>query len=155
MIYIEYYVVNVISARVSARGTGISPSPEGEGWYQTEGWNKGMRSHLPCNVVCIIYLKQRFVTKISTNKRGRSNTSSKTDPPPPFRSTWTSGLRVISRRILRRFSLALACLGTFGLYFSTFYTSCFAKDHWWGFSTRNAHMVHIVNLIRFKMVYTS
>ena len=30
-----------------------------------------------------------------------------------------------------------------------------AKDHWWGFITRNAHMVHIVNYIRFKMVYTS
>ena len=59
-IYIEYYMVNVISARVSARGTGISPSPAGEGWYQTEGWDKGLRSHLPCNVVCIIYLKQRF-----------------------------------------------------------------------------------------------
>ena len=22
---------------------------------------------------------------------------------------------------------------------------CLAKDHWWGFITRNAHMVHIVN----------
>ena len=32
---------------------------------------------------------------------------------------------------------------------------CLAKDHWWGFITRNAHMVHIVNLIQFKMVYTS
>ena len=30
-----------------------------------------------------------------------------------------------------------------------------AKDHWRGFSTRNAHMVHIVNLIRLKMVYAS
>ena len=30
-----------------------------------------------------------------------------------------------------------------------------AKNHWRGFSTRNAHMVHIVNLIRLKMVYTS
>ena len=29
---------------------------------------------------------------------------------------------------------------------------CLAKDHWWGFSTRNARMVHIINLIRFKMV---
>ena len=31
---------------------------------------------------------------------------------------------------------------------------CLAKDHWRGFSTRNAHMVHIVNYIRIKMVYT-
>ena len=27
-----------------------------------------------------------------------------------------------------------------------------AKDHWWGFSTRNAHMVHIANWIWFNMV---
>ena len=27
-----------------------------------------------------------------------------------------------------------------------------AKDHVRGFSTRNAHMVHFINLIRFKMV---
>ena len=39
-------------------------------------------------------------------------------------------------------------LALFGHYFSTFYTSCLAKDHWRGFSTRNAHMVHIVNLFR-------
>ena len=32
---------------------------------------------------------------------------------------------------------------------------CLDKDHWWGFSTRNAHMVHIVYSIWFKMVYTS
>ena len=31
---------------------------------------------------------------------------------------------------------------------------CLDKNHWWGFCTRNAHMVHIVNEIRFKMVYT-
>ena len=30
-----------------------------------------------------------------------------------------------------------------------------AEDHWWGFSIRNAHMIHIVNWIRYKMVYTS
>ena len=29
------------------------------------------------------------------------------------------------------------------------------RDHWWGSITRNAHMVYIVNYIRFKMVYTS
>ena len=29
--HIEYYMVNEISARVSAKGTGINPSPEGEG----------------------------------------------------------------------------------------------------------------------------
>ena len=46
-------------------------------------------------------------------------------------------------------------LALFGHYFSTFYTTCLAKDHWRGFSTRNAHMVHIVNLFRLKMVYTS
>ena len=30
-----------------------------------------------------------------------------------------------------------------------------AKDHWLGFCTRYAHMVHIVNSIRLKMVYIS
>ena len=35
-------------------------------------------------------------------------------------------------------------------YFWTFYTTCLAKDHWRGFSTRNAHIVHIVNLFRLK-----
>ena len=39
--------------------------------------------------------------------------------------------------------------------FQLFKLHCLAKDHWRGFSTRNAHMVHIVNYIRFKMVYTS
>ena len=29
-------------------------------------------------------------------------------------------------------------------------STCLAQDHWWGFSTRNAHIVHIVNLIRLK-----
>ena len=28
-----------------------------------------------------------------------------------------------------------------------------AKDHWWGFSTLNAHMVQIVNQVWFEMVY--
>ena len=41
-------------------------------------------------------------------------------------------------------------LALFGYYFSTFYTTCLAKDHWRGFSTRNAHMIHIVNLFRLK-----
>ena len=45
-------------------------------------------------------------------------------------------------------------LALFCHHFSAFYT-CLAKDHWRGFSTRNAHMVNIVNLIRFRMVYTS
>ena len=31
---------------------------------------------------------------------------------------------------------------------------CLCHDYWWGFSTRNAHMVHTVNLIRLKMVCT-
>ena len=39
----------------------------------------------------------------------------------------------------------LACFGTFGHHFSTFRLLCLAKDHWRGFSTLNAHMVHIVN----------
>ena len=34
--------------------------------------------------------------------------------------------------------------------FQLFYTKCLAKDHWRGFSTRNAHTVHIVNIIRSK-----
>ena len=46
-------------------------------------------------------------------------------------------------------------LALFGNYFSTFYTTCLAKDQWRGFSTRNAHLVHIVNFFRQKMVYTS
>ena len=32
---------------------------------------------------------------------------------------------------------------------------CMAKNHWWGFCSRNPHLVYIVNEIRFKMVYTS
>ena len=51
--------------------------------------------------------------------------------------------------------LVEACFGTFGLLFSTFKLLCLAKDHRLGFITRNAHMAHIVNLIRFKMVCTS
>ena len=39
--------------------------------------------------------------------------------------------------------------------FQLFKLLCLAKNHWWGFCARNAHMVHIVNEIRFKMVYTS
>ena len=40
------------------------------------------------------------------------------------------------------FSLFLVRLGHL---FSTFENTLSAKDHWWGFSTQNAHMVHIVN----------
>ena len=43
----------------------------------------------------------------------------------------------------------------FGIIFQLFQLLSLAKDHWRGFNIRNAHMVHIVNLIRFKMVYTS
>ena len=39
--------------------------------------------------------------------------------------------------------------------FQFFKQLCLAKDHWRGFSTRNAHMVHIVNEFRIKIVYTS
>ena len=39
--------------------------------------------------------------------------------------------------------------------FQPFQLPSLAKDHWRGFNTRNAHMVHIVNYFRFKMVYTS
>ena len=38
--------------------------------------------------------------------------------------------------------------------FQLFKLLCLAKDQWWGFSTRNAHMVQLVNWTRFKMVYT-
>ena len=38
------------------------------------------------------------------------------------------------------------------IHFSYFKLLFLAKDHWRGFSTRNAHMVHIINSIRFKMV---
>ena len=48
------------------------------------------------------------------------------------------------------FVTGLSQISSFFYYFSTFYTTCLAKDHWRGFSTRNAHMVHIVNLIRLK-----
>ena len=34
------------------------------------------------------------------------------------------------------------------------YLLCLNEAHWWWFSTRNVHMVHIVNPIRFKMAYT-
>ena len=37
--------------------------------------------------------------------------------------------------------------------FPPFEILCLAKDHWREFSIRNAHTVHIVNWIRFKMVY--
>ena len=39
--------------------------------------------------------------------------------------------------------------------FQLFKLLCLAKNHCWGFCTRNAQMVHIVNEIRFKMVYSS
>ena len=50
-----------------------------------------------------------------------------------------------------------ACLGAFGksLYNFNFKLLYLAKNHCWGWSTWNAHMVHIVYSIRFKMMYTS
>ena len=47
-------------------------------------------------------------------------------------------------------------LALLGHHFSNFelLVLCLAKDRWWGSSTRNAHLIHIVNHIRFKMVYT-
>ena len=52
--------------------------------------------------------------------------------------------------------LASASFGTFVTsLFNFLKLLCLAKNHWWGFCSRNAHMVHIVNEIRFKMVYTS
>ena len=39
--------------------------------------------------------------------------------------------------------------------FQLFKLLCLAKNHWWRFCNQNARMVHIVNEIRFKMVYTS
>ena len=41
------------------------------------------------------------------------------------------------------------------LSFQLFKLLCLAYNHWWGFCTRNAHMVHIINEIRYKMEYTS
>ena len=51
------------------------------------------------------------------------------------------------------FSFFLALF--WALFFQPFQLHCLAKDHWRGCntSTRNAHMVHIVNWIRFKIVY--
>ena len=40
--------------------------------------------------------------------------------------------------------------GNYWHHFLYFKLLWLAKDHWRGFSTRNAHMVHIINLIRFK-----
>ena len=37
--------------------------------------------------------------------------------------------------------------------FQPFKLLCLAKNHWWRFCNRNAHMVHTVTEIRFKMVY--
>ena len=54
---------------------------------------------------------------------------------------------LLHHRFWLQFILILFCH-----YFSKLH--CSAKDHWRGFSTRHAHMVHIVNLIRLKMVYT-
>ena len=42
-----------------------------------------------------------------------------------------------------------------GHHFQLLKSLCFAKDHWWGFITRNAHMVNIVYWVRIKVVYTS
>ena len=39
----------------------------------------------------------------------------------------------------------------FRLHFNIYYY--LAKDHWWGFNTRNAHMVHIVNSIQKAKVF--
>ena len=49
------------------------------------------------------------------------------------------------------FSLFLALSGNHSKLLNAL---CLAKDHWAGFITRNGHMAHTVNLIRFKMVYT-
>ena len=43
----------------------------------------------------------------------------------------------------------------FGHHISIFQLLSLAKDLWRGFNTRNAHMVYIINSIRFEMVYTS
>ena len=52
--------------------------------------------------------------------------------------------------------LALPWFGTFGASRFNCRLLSLAKDQWWGFSTRNAHMhVHFVNWIRYKMVYKS
>ena len=42
-----------------------------------------------------------------------------------------------------------------GITFQRFKLLCLAKDHWRGFSARNAHIVHVVNSIRFKIVEVS
>ena len=39
--------------------------------------------------------------------------------------------------------------------FELFRLHCLVKDHWWGFNTRNTHMVHTVYSISIKMMYTS
>ena len=41
--------------------------------------------------------------------------------------------------------VGLPCFGTLGIHFHLFKLLSLAKDPWRGFSTRNAHMVHIVN----------
>ena len=48
--------------------------------------------------------------------------------------------------------LILALLGIAFLHFKQL---CLAKDHWWRFNSRNVHMVHIVNYIRFGKVFAS
>ena len=45
--------------------------------------------------------------------------------------------------------------GTFWSLLFNFSYYMFAKDHWRGFSTRNAHMVHIANWIRFGLAYSA
>ena len=50
--------------------------------------------------------------------------------------------------------LASAGFGTFEASFLNLLNYLLAKDRWWGFCTRHEHMVHIVNQIQFKMVYT-
>ena len=62
--------------------------------------------------------------------------------------------------LIQSSSIAKYKAGPFWLYlFSVlldmYHFSTLAKDNWRGFSTRNAHMVHIFNLIRFILVEVS
>ena len=64
-------------------------------------------------------------------------------------------LKFSALKLIKIFILWVYYTTPFG--FSLFWHFCgtsfqlyLAKDHWWGLNTRNAHMVHIVNLIRFN-----
>ena len=76
-----------------------------------------------------------------------------------IRSVWRASnfslIKIVILWVYYNIPFRFSLFWHFWSFLFNFGTTCLAQDHWWGFSTRNAHIVHIVNLIRLKMVYTS